>query len=599
LAEFNNPQQEPGIDRKLLLVFALTFLVIMLFQPLLNKYGPKPPAKPGSSQAQNQAQVPSTTASQLPAQIPANAATANRAGAKGATASAPQLAASESESVIENDVYRIVFTNRGGRVKSWVLKKFTDDKGGQLELVNSAAAEKYGYPLTLWSYDGALREKLNSALYVATSTGTTAPAEIKFAYDDGTLSVQKSFTFDSSSYVVGVKTAVYQSGRQVTAFPMWPAGFGDQVSGASYAASQIAYQYDSKVERLANGWTLFPSIRVVSGTTIPGPINWAAVSEQYFTTAFLPQDPQNTAMVTLRSQLEILHNPSDPDNKQQDKVDVFGIAVGSLKGPTDARIYVGPKQLSDLESVPVPGITGAEPDLRAVVDFGWLGLIARPLFLWLKWMHSHIVSNWGWAILLQTLVINLALLPLRLSQMKSMLKMQRVAPQIKAIQEKYKKYSLRDPKKAEMNVEISELYKKEGVNPAGGCLPLLIQTPFLFAYYRMLNVAMDLRHAPWLWVHDLSAPDRFHILPIAIIVSMFLMQRMTPQAGMDPSQQKMMNLMMPGMLGLMSWNLPAGLGLYWAAGQIIGIVQQSVMNRTSLGREMREMMAKRARKKEK
>jgi YidC/Oxa1 family membrane protein insertase len=301
----------------------------------------------------------------------------------------------------------------------------------------------------------------------------------------------------------------------------------------------------------------------------------------------------------LRSQLEILHNPSDPDNKQQDKVDVFGIAVGSLKGPTDARIYVGPKQLSDLESVPVPGITGAEPDLRAVVDFGWLGLIARPLFLWLKWMHSHIVSNWGWAILLQTLVINLALLPLRLSQMKSMLKMQRVAPQIKAIQEKYKKYSLRDPKKAEMNVEISELYKKEGVNPAGGCLPLLIQTPFLFAYYRMLNVAMDLRHAPWLWVHDLSAPDRFHILPIAIIVSMFLMQRMTPQAGMDPSQQKMMNLMMPGMLGLMSWNLPAGLGLYWAAGQIIGIVQQSVMNRTSLGREMREMMAKRARKKEK
>jgi YidC/Oxa1 family membrane protein insertase len=380
---------------------------------------------------------------------------------------------------------------------------------------------------------------------------------------------------------------------------MWPAGFGDQVSGASYAASQIAYQYDSKVERLANGWTLFPSIRVVSGTTIPGPINWAAVSEQYFTTVFLPQDPQNTAMVTLRSQLEILHNPSDPDNKQQDKVDVFGIAVGSLKGPTDARIYVGPKQLSDLESVPVPGITGAEPDLRAVVDFGWLGLIARPLFLWLKWMHSHIVSNWGWAILLQTLVINLALLPLRLSQMKSMLKMQRVAPQIKAIQEKYKKYSLRDPKKAEMNVEISELYKKEGVNPAGGCLPLLIQTPFLFAYYRMLNVAMDLRHAPWLWVHDLSAPDRFHILPIAIIVSMFLMQRMTPQAGMDPSQQKMMNLMMPGMLGLMSWNLPAGLGLYWAAGQIIGIVQQSVMNRTSLGREMREMMAKRARKKEK
>ena len=196
-------------------------------------------------------------------------------------------------------------------------------------------------------------------------------------------------------------------------------------------------------------------------------------------------------MVTLRNALEIPHGGSD--TKQMDKIDVFGAAVGNLGGPTDVRLYVGPKSLADLEAVPVPGITGAEPDLRAVVDFGWLGLIARPLFLWLKWMYTHIVPNWGWAILLQTLIINLALLPLRLSQMKSMLKMQRVAPQIKSIQEKYKKYSLRDPRKAEMNNEISALYKKEGVNPAGGCLPLVIQMPFLFAYYRMLK-------SPWICV---------------------------------------------------------------------------------------------------
>lgn len=310
----------------------------------------------------------------------------------------------------------------------------------------------------------------------------------------------------------------------------------------------------------------------------------------------MPQDPQNATMVTLRNSIEIPHSASD---KQMDKVDVLGAAVGNLRGPTMARLYVGPKALADLEAVSVPGITGAEPDLRAIIDFGWLGIIARPLFLWLKWMYLHIVANWGWAILLQTLVINLALLPLRLSQMKSMLKMQRVAPQIKSIQEKYKKYSLRDPKKAAMNEEISALYKKEGVNPAGGCLPLLIQTPFLFAYYRMLNVAMDLRHAPWLWIHDLSAPDPIYILPITIVVTMFFMQRMTPQAGMDPTQQKMMNFMMPAMLGYISFTLPAGLSLYWAMGQVIGIAQQAALNRTSLGKEMREMMAKRARKKDK
>jgi len=583
------------MERRLLIVFALTFLVIMLFQPLLKKYGPQPTAKQESAAEPRSAGQPGAA---VPTQNPTQPTQGSTANGAETPASAPLQASSESETVIENEVYRIVFTNRGGRVKSWVLKKYTDDKGGPLELVNTAAAEKYGYPLTLWTYDETLRNKLNSVLYVTTlpqsarqdGAPATAPAEITFAYDDGDVSVRKSYKFDRDSYVVGARTSVAVKGAQVTAFPMWPAGFGGDTTGPQYATGQIVYQYDNKVERLA--------IKKISGGgTLPGPFHWAGVSDQYFAAVFLPQDPQNAAMVTLHNTLEIPHGGSD--TKQMDKVDVLGAAVGNLKGSTDVRLYVGPKALSDLESVAVPGITGAEPDLRAIIDFGWLGIIARPLFLWLKWMYNHIVANWGWAILLQTLVINLALLPLRLSQMKSMLKMQRVAPQIKSIQEKYKKYSLRDPKKAEMNEEISALYKKEGVNPAGGCLPLVIQMPFLFAYYRMLNVAMDLRHAPWMWVHDLSAPDPWHILPVAIIVTMLIMQRMTPQAGMDPAQQKMMNIMMPGMLGLMSWNLPAGLGLYWSAGQLIGIVQQSVMNRTALGREMREMMEKRARKKEK
>ena len=610
------------MERRLLVVFALTFLVIMLFQPLMKKYGPQPPAPAKTAGSGGQAggaaqsaesgtgQSAVTTQASSPQASSAQTSLTQRSMKQASLTQtlAPVVANSETETVIENDLYRIVLTNRGGRVKSWVLKKYTDDKGGPLELVNAAAAGLYGYPLTLWTYDAGLRDKLNSALYVmatptlpqsarkdgapATSPTPVAPPEIKFAYSDGDVSVEKSFTFDRNSYVVGVKTAVNVKGAQVTAFPMWPAGFGGDTTGAQYATAQIVYQYDNKVERLA--------IKKISGGgTLAGPFHWAGVSDQYFAAVFLPEDPQNAAMVTLHNALEIPHNASDASNKQMDKVDVLGAAVGSVKGATEARLYVGPKALADLESVAVPGITGTDPDLRAIIDFGWLGIIARPLFLWLKWMYNHIVGNWGWAILLQTLVINVALLPLRLSQMKSMLKMQRVAPQIKSIQEKYKKYSLRDPKKAEMNEEISALYKKEGVNPAGGCLPLLIQMPFLFAYYRMLNVAMDLRHAPWMWVHDLSAPDPWHILPVAIIVTMLIMQRMTPQAGMDPAQQKMMNVMMPGMLGLMSWNLPAGLGLYWSAGQLIGIGQQSVMNRTSLGREMREMMEKRARKKEK
>ena len=559
----------------------------MLFQPLLKKYGPQPPApKPETAQPQNP--PPS------PAQIQPQAGTvATAASAKTRPGAAPiKRASDESETVIENDLYRIVFTNRGGQVKSWILKNYKDrPDGNPLELVNKAAAEKYGYPLSLWLYDENLRNKVNSALYVAASTNSRAPAEVTFDYADGDVAVHKAYKFDHS-YVVEVATSVESKGASVTAFPMWPAGFGDQTKGSDFAASQIAYQYDSKVERLAIK-------KISSGGTLPGPFHWAGIEDQYFAAVFIPQDPQSAAVVTLRNTIEIPHDPADKNNKQVDKVEVLGAGVGNLKGPTSDRLYVGPKALEELEKVQVPGITGADPDLRAIVDFGWLGLIARPLFLWLKWTHDHVVRNWGWAIVIQTLIINLALLPLRLSQMKSMLKMQRVAPQIKAIQEKYKKYSLRDPRKAEMNQEVSALYKKEGVNPAGGCLPLLIQMPFLFAYYRMLGVGIDLRHASWGWIHDLSAPDPWHILPIAIVVTMFFMQRLTPQAGMDPAQQKMMNFMMPIMLGYISLNLAAGLCLYWSMGNLIGFVQQAVMNRTPLGREMREMMEKRAKKKDK
>ena len=573
MADFQNPQQEPGTERRLLLVFALTFLIILASQPLLKKYGPKTPETPPQTQNVPAPPTPPAAVSAPPvASLPPSAAT--------------QQASAEAETIIENDLYKIRFTNRGGQVKSWVLKKFDDDKRQPLELVSQTAAEKYGYPLSLWSYDEGLRNKLNSVLYVTPAAGTLmAPADISFEYADPEVSVRKTFHFDHT-YVVQVETSVIYKGGVVSAFPMWPAGFGDETNPASYAASRIEYQSDGNVERVALK-------KVVGGNTVHGPFNWAGVTDQYFAAVFLPADPRSAALVTLHNSLD---NPQDAKHPNE----VLGAAVGTLGGPTVARMYVGPKALNVLETVPVAGLAGGvEPDLRRLVDFGWLGLIARPLFLWLKWTYNHIVPNWGWAIVLQTLIINLALLPLRLSQMKSMLKMQRVAPQIKSIQEKYKKYGMRDPRKQPMNEEIAALYKKEGVNPAGGCLPLVIQMPFLFAYYRMLGVAMDLRHAPWMWVRDLSSPDPWHILPIAVIITMLFMQRLTPQAGMDPAQQKMMNIFMPVMLGFISWNLAAGLCLYWSIGNVIQTVQQLIMNRTPLGREMREMLEKRARKKDK
>ncbi|MGD0182003.1 MAG: membrane protein insertase YidC [Terriglobales bacterium] len=584
MAEFQNPQQEPGMERRLLLVFALTFLVIVLFQPILKKYFPQATAPAPAPQKQSQAPI-------LPPAAASNQVQPKQPPVPVLNAGATKQAASESETVVENDLYRITFTNRGAQVKSWILKKFTDDKDQPLDLVNKAAAEKYGYPLSLWTYDDTQRNKLNSALYLGSSSGVLhAPATVTFEYADGDVAVRKSFSFDHT-YVVRVETSVVSKGSTVAAYPAWPAGFGDESTLSSYAASQINYQYNNNTERLA--------IKKISGgNTIHMPFNWAGATDQYFAAVFIPDDSQNSALVTLRNSLNVPKNPKNPNPQDTAPAEVLGAAVGNPSGPTVARMYVGPKALTTLESVSVPTIVGAEPDLRGLINFGFWGVIARPLFIWLRWTYDF-VHNWGWAICLQTLIINLALMPLRISSMKSALKMQKIQPQMNSIKEKYKKYGMRDPRRQEMNTEIGELMKQQGVSPVGGCLPLVIQMPFLFAYYSMLGSALDLRHASWLWIHDLSSADPWHILPIGIFITMLFMQRMTPQAGMDPSQQKMMNVLMPVMMGFLSWNFASGLCLYWAEGNFIAIAQQSVMNRTSLGREMREMAAKRARKKEK
>ncbi len=584
MAEYRNPQTEPGSEKRLLLIFLISFVFMLLAQPLLKKYFPTPPPPQKIAQAEQTPPAP-------PATKPTSSAPVG--------ASAPAVtkqAVGETETVIESDLYRVTFTNRGAQVKSWILKKFDNDaENGPLDLVNPTTTSQYGYPLSLWTYDEDLRGRLNSALYVPSRDGK----QITFEYSDQDLVVHKTFKFDDT-YVVKVDASVSYKGSPKESLLAWPSGFGDQISPAFYATSLLAYQFNKNIERVPPrcGFSLFGKCtQVIGGATVPGPFHWAGPTDQYFAAVFIPDDPAAASMVTLNHSMPI---PKDPKKPQETiNVDVIGAAVGNLHGPTSQRLFAGPKELEVLQKIPVPGVSGADNDLNGLVDFGWLGIIAKPLFVWLRWTYHHLIPNWGWAIVLQTLIISLALLPLRITQMKSMLKMQRVAPQIKSIQEKYKKYSLRDPRKAAMNEEVAALYKKEGVNPAGGCLPLLIQMPFLFAYYRMLSAALDLRHAHWLWIHDLSAPDPIYILPILMVISSLVTQRMTPQAGMDPAQQRMMNVMMPLMMGFIFFRLQAGLNLYYAVVNLISIAQQAVMNRTSLGREMREMMAKRARKKDK
>ncbi|HEU5451307.1 MAG TPA: membrane protein insertase YidC [Terriglobales bacterium] len=614
--QYYSPQQEPGFDKRLIIVSLIAFAAVMILQSYLFKQKPQPnqPQKPAATAPAPGGNPPAPTEAQPAAAKPAAKETAAKGGSKAQPVVTKQASA-ESQTVIDTDLYHVVLSNHGGQATSWILKRYDDEKGHPLDLINQAAAAKFGFPLSLWTPDEALRNKLAAALYtvdVKDGQGGDGKAQrtVTYEYADQDVSVRKAFTFElgpwtlakngtapGSAYVVKVEASVTQNGKPVAAYPAWPAGFGDQVNAIAYGSGAVDYQYGDKVERTA-------AKKVANASVIRGPFQWAGAMDQYFGAVFLPDDMANSAMVQLHNSLQMPQNPADPNSKQI-TVDIAGAAVGNVNGATIERMFAGPKNLSVLESVHTATVSGANNDLRQMVDFGFFSWMGRPLFLWLRWTHDHWSPNWGWAIVILTVIINAALLPLRLSSMKSALKMQKLQPQMNAVKDKYKA-KMRNLKandraaKMEMtqqqNQEIAALFKREGANPVGGCLPLLIQMPFLIAFYTMLERAIELRHAHWLWITDLSAADPYKILPIAIIVTTVWMQKMTPQPTVDAAQQKMMMFMMPLMLGFMAWTVASGLAVYWVVGTIVSIVQQYAMNRTALGQEMRAMAMKRARK---
>jgi len=236
-------------------------------------------------------------------------------------------------------------------------------------------------------------------------------------------------------------------------------------------------------------------------------------------------------------------------------------------------MFVGPKDLQVLKAV--------DPRLQQIVDYGWFALLAKPIFLAMRWLEANYVHNWGWSIILVTLAINLILFPLKLTSLKSMKKMQMLQPEVKKIQANYKGLSMRDPKKQKQNEELMALYQKHDVNPMGGCLPMVLQIPFFFAFYKVLRVAIELRGADWLWVTDLSQPETLpiRILPVAMVISQFAMQKMTPTTAVGSSNQQRMMYLMPLFMGFMFYRFSSGLVLYWLTSNVIGAAQQLLINK--------------------
>jgi YidC/Oxa1 family membrane protein insertase len=552
----NKPGKELPNELRMVIAFVLMGLILVATPWVYKQFGLLP-AQPPNPALKSAVPAAHKDAPATPGAAPsAEAQTAASPDTGGAMAIA---AMAETEWTLDTNLYRIVFSNQGATVKSWTLRKFKGDDNKPLELVNTKGAEKVGFP---FSYDFRGQQPttdLNKALWVAHPGGNGLT--IEYEYSDGRTTAKKTFAFQRDGYMVQFADEVKLGSAGLPHLVQWRAGFGDMAVDNA-AGHQQGVRYDSEKRKLIED-------AAKSAKNGParndGTFSFAGIEDQYFTAAFLP--PVGTPLQTTMFDDTV----ASPANGAEQPYP--GVAVGG-ESRNQLGLYLGPKEVSTLAKI--------NPRLEDLIDWGWFGIIAKPLFLILQWMTNAYVHNYGWSIILLTVMINIVLFPLRLANLKSMRKMQALQPEMAKINEKYKGISMSDPRAAQKQQETMDLYKKHGVNPMGGCIPMLIQLPFLYAFYKVLAVTIEMRGANWLWIADLSQHEHFAIrfLPIVMVASSFLMQKMTPMTGGDPSQQKMMQFM-PLMWGFFFWSASSGLVLYWLTSNLVQIAQQWFFNKTA------------------
>jgi YidC/Oxa1 family membrane protein insertase len=536
------------MEKRLIAAIVLSFLVLMGYQYFFNKPNEIEPALTEAPAAP----LPGTAGaapSNRP-EIPAEAKPVPAAPAPDASAVA---GAAEEDIIVETSLYRAVWTNKGGVLKSWKLKRYKKELKSQeeLELVPALAAELGRFPFSLGLDDAALSSLLNASLFEASQTVLDlrdgAGAELRFVFADGAaVRAEKVFRFTGGTYAMETEIRVWKNGQPVPPSVVWGPGIGNPTPAElkkSFSANRGSAVYTGgKVIRMNER-------KYKAEQSAYNFVDWAAYDENYFVALFALQ-PQKGQAAFLRDM-----NGQTP---------VHFVYVTEPR-----RAFIGPK---DAEALKAFG-----HDAKKVISFGMFGSIAEILLVAVRFFHN-LVPNWGLAIILLTFVIKIIFFPLTYSSTKSMAKMADLQPKVKAIRAKYKKAKSDIGQRRLMNEEMMKLYKEHGVNPAGGCLPLLIQLPVFWGVFRMLVVSVEFRHSPFVfWIQDLSVADPFYVTPILMGATQFVSQKMTPTSA-DPAQAKMM-LIMPVIMTVFFLNFQSGLVLYWLTTNVLQIGQQALMNR--------------------
>jgi YidC/Oxa1 family membrane protein insertase len=541
------------MERRVLLAILLSFLVLYAYQALLGPVPSEPPPAAPTTSAGSAASPDATQPASRPrpsASDPASAGPqAGRTALVGETA--------EREIRFETDRVIAVFTNRGARLKSWALKRYLDTKGQPLELVPFELSATEPLPFSLEVDDNDLTAVMNGALYAASQGPEGNQGRVTFEYRDSSgLHVVKEFEIEPEPYLLGFRAAVSVDERPLQPAIAWgPALASSGAEPSSYVRQPGGLLFtDGGMERLTTD-------AITAQPAYDGDFRYAGVDDHYFISAVV--NP-GTSKVTFRP---VTAPP--PAGSQEVARHLVAYTVTPANADAGIRVFAGPKDFDLLAAI--------DRELVRAIDFGMFSAIVVPLLRALNWINGFI-GNYGWSIVALTILINAAMFPLRHKSVVSMRKMQEIQPEAKAIQDRYAKLKATDPARQKMNQELMALYRERGVNPASGCLPMLLTLPVLLAFYSLLTVSIELRGAPFAgWIHDLSLPDPLYITPVLMGATQIWQTWLTPQTGVDPAQQKMMMLMPIMFMVFFLW-APAGVVLYWFVSNLWAIGQQYLTN---------------------